>query len=71
MRSQFKKFNYNYVQVINHIQIIENRITKSIKFTCYRKVLKNKGQVFLKRLLPLDETVFFKQQVNGQELLLV
>ena len=65
MQSQFKKVNYNYVQVINHIQIIEYRITKSIKFTCYRKVLKNKGKVFVKRLLPLDKTVFFKRQVNG------
>ena len=71
MQSQFKKVNYNYVQVINHIQIIGNRITKSIKFTCYRKVLKIKGQVFPKRLLPLDETLFFKREVNGGELLLV
>ena len=65
MGSQFKKVNYNYVQVINRIQIIEYRITKSIKFTCYRKVLKNKGKVFVKRLLPLDKTILFKRQVNG------
>ena len=36
------KVIYNYLLIINHIQIIEKRIAKSINCTCYRNVVKIK-----------------------------
>ena len=71
MQYEFLKVNYNYVQVNNHIQIIKKRITKCNKYTFYKNVLKIKGQVFLKRLITLNETAFIKGEADGPHLLLV